>query len=265
MDLKLAGMTALVTGSTAGIGRAIAARLISEGATVAINGRDQARTEKAARELESAGRSGVKVRAVAGDLSTASGAQRVIDALPEVDILINNAGVYAPVPFEEITDRQWTEMFEANVMSGVRLSRHYLPGMIKRDRGRVVFVSSESGVCTPTEMIHYGVSKSAQLAIARGMAQMCAGTRVTVNSVLPGPTWSEGVEGFVNDIAKAKGISAKAVEEDFFKAVRPNSLIKRFASVEEVADMVAFVVSPLASATNGASLRCEGGIVPTIF
>lgn len=277
MDLKLTGQTALITGSTAGIGFAIAQRLLAEGCDVIINGRGHKRVDAALAKLRaglednipsSGGHSHLKgtgsVRGIAADVSTADGCAALVAAVPQVHILINNAGMYAPVPFEEITDAQWSDIFQANVMSGIRLSRHYLPLMLKANAGRIVFVSSESAVCTPTEMIHYGMSKTAQLAIARGLAQRCAGTAVTVNSVLPGPTWSEGVEQFVKDLAAASGATAAAVEADFFKTARPNSLLKRFATNQEVADMVAFVASPLASATNGAALRCEGGIVPTI-
>lgn len=264
MDLKLSGHSALVTGSTAGIGLAIAQRLMAEGCSVIINGRGQKRVDAALAELRTGTAGAGSARGIAADVSTAAGCDALIKELPQVDILINNAGMYAPAAFEEITDQQWTDIFEANVMSGIRLSRHYLPPMLKANRGRIVFISSESGVCTPTEMIHYGMSKTAQLSISRGLAQRCAGTTVTVNSVLPGPTWSEGVEQFVKDIAASTGSSAKAVEADFFKNVRPNSLLKRFATNQEVADMVAFVASPLASATNGAALRCEGGIIPTI-
>lgn len=277
MDLKLTGRTALVTGSTAGIGLAIARRLMAEGCDVVVNGRGQKRVDAAIADLRAgfagAGANGAGhanrgvvggVYGVAADVSTAEGCAVLVAAVPRVDILINNAGMYAPVPFDEITDGQWTEIFQANVMSGIRLSRHYLPRMLEANAGRIVFISSESGVCTPTEMIHYGMSKTAQLAISRGLAQRCSGTAVTVNSVLPGPTWSEGVEQFVKDLAKASGGSAQAVEADFFKTARPNSLLKRFATNEEVADMVAFVASGLSSATNGAALRCEGGIVPTI-
>jgi len=278
MDLKLTGQTALITGSTAGIGFAIAQRLLAEGCDVIINGRGHERVDAALAELragfEDNGPSGGgphphhkgtgSVRGVAADVSTTEGCAALVAAVPQVHILVNNAGMYAPVPFEEITDAQWNDIFQANVMSGIRLSRHYLPLMLKANAGRIVFISSESAVCTPTEMIHYGMSKTAQLAISRGLAQRCAGTAVTVNSVLPGPTWSEGVEQFVKDLAAASGSTASAVEADFFKTARPNSLLKRFATNQEVANMVAFVASPLASATNGAALRCEGGIVPTI-
>ncbi len=264
MDLKIQDHIALVTGSTLGIGKAIAARLLREGATVFINGRSQSGVDAAVKELAPLARTPRHIRGVAADVSTAQGAQAIFAAAPEADILINNAGIYAPKAFEDITDDDWLSMFNINVLSGVRLSRYYLPRMIKADRGRIVFVSSESGVTTPTEMIHYGTTKTAQLAISRGLAQRCVGTKVTVNSVLPGPTWSEGVEQFVADVASSRGMTKEQVETEFFQTVRPASLLKRFISVEEIADTVAFVVSPLAAATNGASIRCEGGIIPTI-
>lgn len=264
MDLKLTGQVALVTGSTAGIGRAAAERLLREGATVIINGRGADRVAKVVNELRPLAARPDAIRGIAADLSIAGDADRLLADAPDVDILINNMGKYEPVPFEQITDDQWLNMFNANVLSGIRLSRHYLPRMLKRNSGRIIFVSSESGLNTPTEMVHYGMSKTAQLAVARGMAGLCSGTSVTVNSVLPGPTWSEGVEQFVKDVARSRGISEKTVEQEFFQTVRPASLLKRFATVEEIADMIAFVASPLAAATNGASLRCEGGIINTL-
>lgn len=264
MDLKVSGKTVLVTGSTQGIGRAIAARMAAEGATVIVNGRSADRVGEALKEIErTAARPGLAIGLVA-DLSDAAETAKAIQRHPDVDILVNNLGVYEAVPFLEITDEKWLRIFEVNVLSGVRLARHYLPRMLKKNSGSVVFVSSESALCTPAEMIHYGMTKTAQLAVSRGLAQLCAGTSVTVNSVLPGPTWSEGVERFVTEVAAQRGVSAKVVEEEFFKTVRPNSLIKRFATVEEVADTVAFVCSPLAAAISGAAVRCEGGAVPTI-
>jgi NAD(P)-dependent dehydrogenase (short-subunit alcohol dehydrogenase family) len=205
-----------------------------------------------------------KVRGIAADVSTAAGCSSLIAELPQTDILINNAGIFEPKPFADIPDEDWSRFFETNVMSGVRLSRAYLPGMLKRNWGRVVFISSESALNIPTEMIHYGTTKTAQLAVSRGLAEMTRGTAVTVNSVLPGPTMSEGVETFVKDLAKQHGQSVEEAASQFVKQFRPTSLLQRFASVEEVANMVVYVASKEASATNGAALRVEGGIVQTI-
>ena len=205
-----------------------------------------------------------EVAGIAADLSTAEGVNDLVRQLPEVDILVNNLGIFEPKRFEEIPDADWSRFFETNVMSGVRLTRHYLPGMKSRNWGRVVFVSSESGVQIPAEMIHYGMTKTAQLAIARGVAETTAGTGVTVNSVLPGPTESEGVASFVADLAKQRGLDRSQVEAEFFQTARPTSLIRRFATVEEVANMIVYVCSPLSSATNGAALRVDGGVVRSI-
>ncbi|MBW7970890.1 SDR family oxidoreductase [Bradyrhizobium sp. BR 10289] len=261
MKIDLSGKTALVTGSTAGIGHAIAKGLAASGASVVINGRGQDKVDAAVRKLEG---TGAKVRGIAADVSTAAGCKALVAALPEVDILINNAGIFEPKDFFEIPDEDWTRFFEVNVMSGVRLSRAYMKGMLKRNWGRIVFISSESGLNIPVEMIHYGMSKTAQLSIARGLAQLTRGTAVTVNSVLPGPTMSEGVETFVKDLAKQNGQSVDEAAANFVKQHRPSSLIQRFASVEEIANMVVYVSSKEASATNGAALRAEGGIVNTI-
>lgn len=258
MDLKIAGKTALVTGSTGGIGFAIAAELAREGAQVIINGRSQERVDAALAELTQIN---VPCRGLAADLGTADGVERLCGSLESVDILVNNMGIYEPSDFFAISDQDWFRLFEVNVMSGIRLSRRYMPGMLKRNWGRVVFISSESGVNIPKEMIHYGFTKSAQLSVGRGLAELTVGTNVTVNSVLPGPTRSEGVEQFVADMSKQKGCSAADVEKDFFKTIRPSSLIQRFATCEEVAHMVAYVCSDLASATNGAALRVEGGVI----
>ncbi|MDH6258226.1 SDR family oxidoreductase [Bradyrhizobium sp. BR13661] len=261
MKIDLSGKTALVTGSTAGIGHAIAKGLAASGASVVINGRGQDKVDAAVRKLEA---TGAKVRGIAADVSTAAGCNALVAALPEVDILINNAGIFEPKGFFEIPDEDWSRFFEVNVMSGVRLSRAYMKGMLKRNWGRIVFISSESGLNIPAEMIHYGMSKTAQLAIARGLAQLTQGTAVTVNSVLPGPTMSEGVETFVKDLAKQNGQSVDEAAANFVKQHRPSSLIQRFASVDEIANMVVYVASKEASATNGAALRAEGGIVNTI-
>ena len=263
MDLKLIGKTALVSGSTAGIGFAIAQALAREGADVIVNGRTQARVDEAVQKLsgEGAGRA----RGVAADLSTAEGAARVAEAFPDVDVLVNNLGIFEPKPFGEIGDDDWRRFFEANVLSGVRLSRTYLPLMIAKNWGRIVFISSESGLNVPAEMIHYGVTKTAQIALARGLAETTVGTNVTVNSVLPGPTRSEGVGTFVAQMAQARGVDEKTMEAEFFEHARPSSLLKRFAQPAEVASLVAYVCSPLASGTSGAALRVDGGVVRSIL
>ena len=263
MKIDLSGKTALVTGSTSGIGHAIAKGLASAGATVVVNGRTQGKVEAAVAAIARAAPD-VKVRGVAADVSTVVGCKTVIMVLPEVDILINNAGIYEPKGFFDIADEDWGRFYEVNVMSGVRLSRAYLPGMLKRNWGRIVFISSESALNIPKEMIHYGTTKTAQLAVSRGLAEMTRGTAVTVNSVLPGPTMSEGVEAFVKDLARQDGQSVEEAASQFVKQFRPTSLLQRFASVEEIANMVVYVASKQASATNGAALRAEGGIVQTI-
>jgi NAD(P)-dependent dehydrogenase (short-subunit alcohol dehydrogenase family) len=264
MDLQLTNKTALVTGSTAGIGFAIASLLTQEGATVVVNGRSQKRVDEAVgriqREHEQA-----RVTGIAADLGTCKGVELLTGALPGVDILVNNLGIFEPKPFAEIPDEDWLRFFEVNVLSGVRLSRSYLAGMLERNWGRIVFISSESALNIPVEMIHYGVTKTSQVALARGLAELTAGTEVTVNSVLAGPTRTEGAERFVQDGAKARGIDVATLEKEFFRSVRPSSLLKRFATPEEVAPMVAYLCSPLASATNGAALRVEGGVVRSII
>jgi NAD(P)-dependent dehydrogenase (short-subunit alcohol dehydrogenase family) len=263
MKIDLSGKTALVTGSTTGIGNAIARGLVATGAHVVVNGRNQAKVDAAAAaiamEVE-----GAKVRGIAADVATAEGCNTLLKALPQVDILVNNAGIFEPKGFLDIPDEDWSRFFEVNVMSGVRLSRAYMPGMLKRNWGRIVFISSESALNIPKEMIHYGMTKTAQLAVSRGLAEMTRGTAVTVNSVLPGPTMSEGVETFVKDLAKQQGQSAEEAASQFVKQFRPTSLLQRFASVEEIANMVVFISSKEASATNGAALRAEGGIIQTI-
>ena len=263
MKIDLSGKTALVTGSTSGIGHAIAKGLASAGATVVVNGRTQAKVDAAVAAITKVV-PGAKVRGVAADVSTAAGCNALVAALPEVDILINNAGIFEPKGFFDIPDEDWIRFVEVNVMSGVRLSRSYMPGMLKRNWGRIVFISSESALNIPKEMIHYGLTKTAQLALSRGLAEMTRGTAVTVNSVLPGPTMSEGVETFVKDLAKQHGQSVEEAASQFVKQFRPTSLLQRFASVEEIANMVVYISSKEASATNGAALRAEGGIVQTI-
>jgi NAD(P)-dependent dehydrogenase (short-subunit alcohol dehydrogenase family) len=263
MDFGLAGKRALITGSTAGIGFAAATRLAREKARVIVNGRTQARVHSALERLRQAV-PGADATGVAADVSTAAGCNAVIAAHPDVDVLVNNMGIFEPKPFESIPDADWLRFFEANVMSGVRLSRHYLPGMRARDWGRIVFISSESALQIPTEMIHYGVTKTAQLAVARGLSETLAGTHVTVNSVLPGPTASEGVGAFVAQLAAARQVEASVVEREFFRDARPSSVIQRFASPDEVAALIAFVCSSEASAITGAALRVDGGVVRSI-
>lgn len=263
MDLQLTGKTALVTGSTAGIGFAIAKLLAAEGASVVVNGRTGTRVLEAMHRIRDEV-PGADLHPLAADLGGSEGVAIATAALPTVDILVNNLGIFEPKPFEEITDAEWFRFFEINVMSGVRLSRAYLPGMKARNWGRIVFLSSESGVQIPSEMIHYGFTKTAQLGISRGLAELTVGTGVTVNAVLPGPTASEGVSQFVDDLASGSGKSRTEVETQFFREVRPSSLIQRFATVDEVANLVAYVCSPLSSATNGAALRVDGGIVRSI-
>ncbi|XGV96167.1 MAG: SDR family NAD(P)-dependent oxidoreductase [Leptolyngbya sp. BL-A-14] len=264
MDLKLTDKTALVSGSTGGIGFAIAQSLAQEGATVIINGRSETRVNQAIDKLKAVAPH-AKLSSAAVDLSTSAGADQLFQQVPAVDILINNLGVYEPKAFGDISDQDWLNIFEANVLSGIRLSRRYLPAMLERNWGRIIFISSESGVQIPVEMIHYGMTKTAQLAIARGLAEMTVGTGVTVNSVLPGPTRSEGVEEFVEKMAVDRGVDTAQVEKEFFESVRPSSLIKRFATSEEVAALVTYVSSPLSSATNGAALRVDGGVVRSIL
>lgn len=263
MDLQLTDKMAVVTGSTAGIGLAIATLLAQEGASVVVNGRSQQRVDEAVSRIQMEN-TNAKLTGVVADLGTKRGVEVLTNKVARTDILVNNLGIYEPKPFAEITDEDWLKFFEVNVLSGARLSRFYLPKMLNNNWGRIVFISSESGLNIPVEMIHYGVTKTAQIALARGLAEMTAGTHVTVNSVLPGPTRSEGVEQFVKDMAKAQGTDAANVETEFFKSVRPSSLLKRFATPEEVAAMVVYACSPRASATNGAALRVEGGVVRSI-
>ena len=264
MNLQLDGKKALVTGSTAGIGFAIARALAREGASVVITGRTQDRVDNAARRIQQ-DIGDTKVSGIAADLATARGSAKCIEALPAVDVLVNNLGVYEPEPFEQITDDDWHSIIETNFMSGVRLCRHYLPGMKTVNWGRIIFISSESAVNIPVEMIHYGVTKTMQVALASGLAETTSGTGVTVNSILAGPTRSEGVEQFIADVARTKGIAPDEIEKDFFRSVRPSSLLQRFATIDEVAALVAFVASPLSSATNGAALRAEGGVLRSIL
>jgi len=264
MDLELINKKVLISGSTAGIGYAIAERFLKEGAEVIINGRTKERVNTSIESLKNSTKS-AKISGVAADFSKVEDVNRLISTVPEIDILINNAGIFEPKSFEEIPDEDWFRFFELNVMSGVRLSRHYLPKMLQKNWGRIIFISSESGVFIPEEMIHYGMTKTAQISISRGLAELTKGTNVTVNSILPGPTKSKGVGIFIEDLAKSNNTSTEEVEKDFFKNMRPTSLIQRFASVEEVANTVVYFSSPLASATNGASIRVEGGLVKSIL
>ena len=262
MDLGLTGKLALVSGSTAGIGRAIAEALVREGARVIVNGRTRQSVEAAVASLNAiAPRS---AQEFSGDLSTAAAAEEVARRFPDVEILVNNLGIFEPKPFEDITDEDWNRFFEVNVLSGIRLARLYLPSMKRRNWGRIIFISSESGVQIPPEMIHYGTTKTAQLAVSRGLAEALAGTGITVNCVLPGPTRSRGVEDFVDALAKREGKTFAQFETEFFQKVRPTSLIKRFAKPEEVASLVVYVASPLSSATTGAALRVDGGVVKSV-
>jgi NAD(P)-dependent dehydrogenase (short-subunit alcohol dehydrogenase family) len=263
MDLGLEGKRALVTGSTAGIGFATACALAREGAEVVVNGRSGARVDAAVGRI-TASVPQARVRGFAADLGTPEGCQALLAAVPEVDVLVNNLGIFAPRPFAEISDEDWLRFFEVNVLSGVRLSRHYVAGMRSRNWGRVVFVSSESALQIPVEMIHYGVTKTAQLAVARGLAETLVGTGVTVNSVLPGPTASEGVTGFVTEMAAARGVDRSTAEREFFTTARPSSLLQRFATPDEVAALITYVCGVPASATTGAALRVDGGVVRAI-
>ncbi len=263
MDLQLRNKTALVTGSTAGIGFAIANLLAQEGAAVVVNGRSQKRVDEAVERIRREQKN-ARVTGVAADLGISKGVDELTRSVPQVDILVNNLGIFELKPFADIPDEDWLRFFQVNVLSGVRLSRFYLPGMLKRNWGRIVFISSESALNIPAEMIHYGVTKTAQISLARGLAEMTKGTSVTVNSVLAGPTRSEGVEVFLGEIAKVQGSDTVTVEKEFFRSIRPSSLLNRFATPEEIAPMVVYVCSPLASATNGAALRVEGGVVQSI-
>jgi NAD(P)-dependent dehydrogenase (short-subunit alcohol dehydrogenase family) len=264
LDLKLTDKVVLVTGSTAGIGFAIARSLASEGAHVYLNGRTPERVDAAVAAIRSQAAT-IKVDGIVADFSNSAGAEAVIAKLPVVDVLVNNVGIFEPKPFAEIPDSDWYRLFEINVMSGVRLSRHYLAGMLKKNWGRILFISSESAVQIPPEMVHYGMTKTAQVAVARGIAESVAGTGVTVNSILAGPTESEGVSGFVEAMAKQQNKSKQVIEKEFFEHVRPSSLLKRFATVNEVAAMVTYVASELSSATTGAALRVDGGVVKAIL
>jgi NAD(P)-dependent dehydrogenase (short-subunit alcohol dehydrogenase family) len=264
MDLGLSGKTAVVSGSTAGIGFAIAATLAAEGAKVIVNGRTEARVSAAVAQIRQHVKSG-NVRGIPADLGTSRGVEAFLQQAPDVDILVNNLGIFEVKSFLDIPDSDWLRFFEVNVLSGVRLSRHYLPGMLEKNWGRIIFISSESAQHIPSEMIHYGMTKTAQVAIARGIAESVAGTGVTVNSVLAGPTASEGASQFVENVARQQGVTKEEVEKQFFASVRPTSLLKRFETPEEVAAVVAFIASTQAISINGAAVRAEGGVVRSIF
>ncbi|APW37996.1 oxidoreductase [Rhodoferax koreense] len=263
MDLQLKGKLALVSGSTAGIGHAIATALAAEGARVIVNGRSQASVDAAVAQIKAG--PGGEVLGFAGDLSTAAAAEALVKQYPGIEILVNNLGIFEPKAFEDIPDEDWTRFFDVNVLSGVRLARLCLPAMRAANWGRIIFISSESAIQIPAEMVHYGMTKTAQLAVSRGLAESVAGTGITVNSVLPGPTKSRGVGDFVEALAKADGKSIEAFETEFFKTARPTSLIKRFEAPEEIASMVAYVASPLSSGTTGAALRVDGGCTKSAF
>lgn len=262
MDLQLINKLALVSGSTKGIGLAIATGLACEGATVILNGRSEKSIGEAFAKIRTA-IPNARLESFAGDLSEAATVEKLVARFPAVDILVNNLGIFEPKPFEQIPDEDWRRFFEVNVLSGVRLSRAYLPPMKQKNWGRILFISSESGIQIPAEMIHYGMTKTAQLAVSRGLAETCAGTGVTVNAVLPGPTHSDGVDEFVKQLSGGQPFAE--FEKEFFASVRPSSLLKRFATTEEVANLVVYLASPLSSATNGAALRVDGGTVKACF
>lgn len=264
MNLKLINKKAFVSGSTSGIGYAIARQLLIEEAEVIINGRSQENIDKAISRLK-AEIPNAKVSGLVSDYSKVESVNKLLSELGEIDILINNVGIYEPSDFVDISDEDWYNIFEINVMSGIRLSRSLFPKMLNKDWGRIIFITSESASNIPYEMIHYGVSKASLHALSRGLAELTKGTNVTVNTVMPGPTASEGVEDFFNKLAKEQGVDYQEVENNFFKNMRPSSLLQRFAKTEEVANLVTYISSPLSSATNGASLRVDGGVVKTIF
>jgi len=255
MDLQLQNKNALITGSTKGIGYAIAQVLAQEGANVIVNGRSEASTQAAAKSI------GSNVRGIAADVSTSQGCRELLEKAGQIDILINNAGIFEPKEFTQIPDEDWERFYQVNVMSGVRLSRAVLPGMLERNWGRILFVSSESGVQIPAEMIHYGMTKAANISLVNGIARLTKGTHITVNAILPGPTASEGVSQFVGEMAEDANQTKEEFEKDFFNNARPTSLIQRFAEVEEVANTTAYYCSPLSSATNGAAVRVDGGVI----
>jgi NAD(P)-dependent dehydrogenase (short-subunit alcohol dehydrogenase family) len=260
MDLQLTGKKALVTGGTAGIGFAIAQALANEGAAVSITGRSQKKLDEAVAEIGKGKQQG-SVAGILADLGAKQGADQLFDALPEVDILVNNLGIYETKQFGEITDEDWLKIFEVNVLSGVRTARQYFPKMLKKNWGRIIFVSSESSVMIPPDMIHYGMTKTAQLSIARGLAETTKGTGVTVNTLLPGPTQSEGIVEFLKKLASHPDATPAEAEAEFFAKYRSESLLQRLIDPKEIGSLAAYLASPLSSATNGAALRVEGGLV----
>ena len=264
MDLKLKGKRVFVSGSSKGIGKAIAESLLNEGAQVIINGRNTETLREVENELRKKYKN-ANISSIAADFSKINEVNQLIDELPSVDILINNVGIFEPKQFEEIPDEGWFRFFEVNVLSGIRLSRHILPTMKKKNWGRIIFISSESAINIPEEMVHYGMTKTAQLAISRGLAELTKGTGITVNTILPGPTSSDGIVNFLKGMAKENDMSEAEMKEEFFNSVRPTSLLQRFADVEEVANMVTYISSPVSSATNGAALKVDGGVVKSIF
>ena len=264
MDLGLSGKIAVVSGSTAGIGFAIAAALAAEGAKVIVNGRTEARVSAAIKAVRQRVKN-ADVRGIPADMGTSRGVETFLQQAPETDILVNNLGIFEVKSFLDIPDSDWLRFFEVNVLSGVRLSRHYLPGMLRKNWGRIIFISSESAQHIPAEMIHYGMTKTAQVAIARGIAESVAGTGVTVNSVLAGPTASEGASEFVENMARQQGVTKAEIEKQFFASVRPTSLLKRFETPEEIASVVAFIAGTQAISINGSAVRAEGGVVRSIF
>jgi NAD(P)-dependent dehydrogenase (short-subunit alcohol dehydrogenase family) len=262
MDLQLKGKTALVTGSTAGIGLEIERRLAMEGAAVTVVGRGKHKVEAAVADIKASG--AAAVTGIVADVTTAEGAGDVVTRLPAVDILVNNLGIYESKDFADITDNDWKRFFDVNVVSGARLARAYFPAMLQRNSGRVIFVSSESALSVPKDMIHYAVTKTAQLTIARGLAELTKGTKVTVNSVMPGPTRADGIEKFLRSQASDPSAPIGTIEAEFFAKARATSLLQRMIEPAEIANLVAYLASPLSSATNGAALRVEGGLVTTI-
>jgi NAD(P)-dependent dehydrogenase (short-subunit alcohol dehydrogenase family) len=264
MDLKIKNKIALITGSTAGIGYAIAKALANEGASVIVNGRKIERVNQAVENLKKE-TGNVNITGIVADFEDKKQIAKLISELPEVDILINNVGIFEPKAFNDITDEDWFKFYEVNVLSGIRLSRAYFDKMIAKNWGRIIFISSESGIQIPDEMIHYGMTKTAQIAVARGLAELTKGTNVTVNTVLPGPTLSEGVGGFIENLANGKGVTTDEIEKDFFQTVRPTSLLKRFIEPEEIASLVTYLSSDLSIATNGAAVRADGGVVKSAF
>jgi NAD(P)-dependent dehydrogenase (short-subunit alcohol dehydrogenase family) len=264
MDLKIKNKIALISGSTAGIGYAIAKALAIEGANVILNGRKVDRVNQAVEHLKKE-TGNINITGIAADFADQKQIAQLINQLPEIDILINNVGIFEPKAFNDITDEDWFKFYEVNVLSGIRLSRAYFSKMIAKNWGRIVFISSESAIQIPEEMIHYGMTKTAQIAVARGLAELTKGTNVTVNTVLPGPTLSEGVGGFIENLANGKGITTDEVEKDFFQTMRPTSLLRRFIEPGEIASLVTYMASDLSIATNGATVRADGGVVKSAF